>query len=262
MIRINDLSFKVGKAVILDHLSVTLDEGGIYGIIGPNGAGKSTFLKHLMRLIETPKGKIILADRDICSYKVKEYARKCSYVFQENRRDVDFTVQEMLEMGRYPYLEQFGSIEADDQQIIQDVIEELGLSGLRTRSIKELSGGEAQKVFIGRALVQQTPLLLLDEPTSMLDIHNSIEILQLLKRVRAKYKLTIIIVMHDLNLAFQFCEKILLMKKGQLMMYDTAENVLESDLLKEVYHHKLHVIKENQIRYVVPINLKEGDEIL
>lgn len=252
MIRIEDLTYCIGGKCILRNITTSFEQGKIHGIIGPNGAGKSTLLKHMMGLAKVENNKIFLQGMDICQFSVKEYAKKCSFVFQENTRDYDFTVEEILFMGRYPYMNFLGNKTKNDEQIVRQVVEDLNLNRFLNRSIKELSGGEAQKVFIGRALVQQTPLLLLDEPTSMLDIHNSVELLKLLKTIRDKYDITVIMVMHDLNLAFQFCDQVMLLRAGEVIIDCSSEKVIESDALQEVYGHKLQILKSEDRTYIVP----------
>lgn len=252
MIKINHLSYTIGEKSILKDINLSFREDKIYGIIGPNGAGKSTLLKHIMRIIEPSKDTIFLNEEDITHIKTKEYAKQCSFVFQENVRDIDFSVEEMITMGRYPYLDLLGHTTKEDEEMISHIIKELALEAFKDRSIMSLSGGEAQKVFIGRALAQQTPLLLLDEPISMLDIHNSIELLNRLKEIKAKHQLTIIMVLHDLNLAFQYCDHIVLLEKGQVALEGTRNKVLQSEKLHEVYHHKLKVIEDTPNTYIVP----------
>lgn len=261
MIRISNLTYRVKDKVILDHIHLDIESESIYGIIGPNGAGKSTLLKHMMGIIEPPKNTIFMEEKDITTFKVREYAKKCSFVFQENMRDMDFTVEEMIYMGRYPYMNLLGSATEEDEATVKQIMKDLHLEDMKDRSIRYLSGGEAQKVFIGRALAQNTPVLLLDEPTSMLDIHNSIEILSTLKQIQKKYGLTIIMVMHDLNLAFQFCENMVLLKNGRVLLSDSKEKVLYSDELQHVYHNKLHIIKQEDMTYIVPKATQKGRSV-
>lgn len=259
MMKVQNLSYKIGDKHILKDISLTFKPHTIYGIIGPNGAGKSTLLKHMMRIIEPACSTVFLKGQDATSIKVKEYAKQCSFVFQENPRDLDFTVEEMIAMGRYPYLDYMGHTTKDDQTVIDRVIEELSLEKFRERSMLNLSGGEAQKVFIGRALAQETPILLLDEPISMLDVHNSVELLNRLKSIKDQHQLTIIMVIHDLNLAFQYCDEIVLLKEGQVLLSAPTDEVLESEVLQQVYHYRLKIIHDNGHTYVVPkANEKEA----
>lgn len=252
MLQIKNLSYAIDGNTILKDIHITFEAGQIYGIIGPNGAGKSTLLKHMMRIIEPPKGTIFYEGKDVKSFKVKDYAGKMSFVFQENVRQVDFTVYEILLMGRYVAMDLWGNISSEDEAMIQGIIEDLGISHLKDRAISTLSGGEAQKVFIGRALVQQTPLLLLDEPTSMLDIHNGLELIELIETLKIKHNLTVIMVLHDLNLAFNYCNKIILLEKGKVVRSGSRSEIFEEPKLQEIYQHKLHEIQEEEAYYIVP----------
>lgn len=252
MININHLSYKVGQQLILDDINTSFKENEVYGIIGPNGAGKSTLLKHMMRLIEPPKSTIFYKEKDVKTFRVKDYARKASFVFQESTRDVDFTVHETLLMGRYTAMDLWGNIKKEDENLVKEIMKDLKLEHLKERSIRTLSGGEAQKVFIGRALVQGTPLLLLDEPTSMLDIHNGVELLQLIKAMKEKHHLTIVMVLHDLNLAFNVCSQILLMNQGKVVLSDTPQKVMQNQMLQTVYKDKICIIEDKAQWFIVP----------
>lgn len=252
MIKIKNLSYYLNEKAILKDINVTFEAGQIYGIIGPNGAGKSTLLKHIMRIIEPPKGTIFYEEKDIKDFKIKDYAKQVSFVFQENTRQVDFTVYEILLMGRYTSMDLWGNIPKQDENLVQGIMKDLGIEHLKDRAISNLSGGEAQKVFIGRALVQNTPLLLLDEPTSMLDIHNGLELIELIESLKIKHQLTVIMVLHDLNLAFNYCNKILLIEKGQVVSMGDSNEIFEEPKLREVYRHKIHQIEDENTYYVVP----------
>lgn len=252
MIKIEKLSYTIGNQMILDNINLGLKKSHIYGIIGPNGAGKSTLLKHMMRIIEPKSRTVFYNEKDITKIKVKEYAKMASFVFQENSRDADFTVYEALLMGRYPYMDYLGNVSDRDQEIVEEIMKELKLEHLKYRYISTLSGGEAQKVFIGRALVQDTPILLLDEPTSMLDVHNSVELLELIKGIKISRELTIIMVLHDLNLAFSYCDHIILMEKGKIVLAEEKEDVLKNKKLKEVYHHKIKIVDYQNEHFIVP----------
>ncbi|MGL4345046.1 MAG: ABC transporter ATP-binding protein [Cellulosilyticaceae bacterium] len=252
MIQIQELQCTIGDQRILEQINLEFESNKIYGIIGPNGAGKSTLLKHMMRIIEPQPKTVFYQGQDITKIKVKGYAKMASFVFQENSRDVEFTVKETLLMGRYPYMDYLGTISKADTEIVDAIIEELKLEHLKYRYISTLSGGEAQKVFIGRALVQGTPLLLLDEPTSMLDVHNSVEILELVKQIKSRRDLTIIMVLHDLNLAFNYCDHIVLMEKGKVVLSNHKDVVLEDTKLKDVYHNKIQIIHHENGCFIVP----------
>lgn len=252
MIRIQNLSYEKSHKTILDTVSFEFEEGKTYGIIGPNGAGKSTLLKHIMNLITPPKDTVFYQNQDIRSFQVKEYAKKVSFVFQENTRQVDFSVYEMLLMGKYTEMDLWGNLPKEIEKEVDQLLEKLKITHLKDQPIYTLSGGEAQKVFIGRALLQNTPVLLLDEPTSMLDMHNSIELLNCVERLKANRGLTVIMVLHDLNLALQSCETLLLMEEGRIILSGSPEKIVKSPELQRVYNHKLHFIEEAGQSYIVP----------
>ncbi|MGL4449672.1 MAG: ABC transporter ATP-binding protein [Sarcina sp.] len=253
MIKIKDFSLNIGKKEILKDININFEKGKIYGVIGPNGAGKSTLLKHIMRIAEPLKEKIFLEDKDIKSFSVKEFSKKIAFVFQENSREVDFTVEEIVMMGRYSYINLLGSETKQDIQIVEDILKRLEIHNFKDRYISELSGGEAQKVFIARALAQKANVLLLDEPTSMLDIHNSVEIMNLIEMMKLEEDLTVIMVLHDLNIAFAYCDEIVLMNEGEVFITDSRENVVKSKLLEKVYKEKIKITKNEDLEYVVSL---------
>ncbi|PHV70843.1 ABC transporter [Sporanaerobium hydrogeniformans] len=253
MIKIQGLNYHVNDKPILEDICISFEKGKTYGIIGPNGAGKSTLLKHIMSLIKPPKHKIYYEGKDITDFKVKEYAKKVSFVFQENVREVDFSVHEILMMGRYTRMDLWGNIAQSDEEAIEAILEELHITALRNRKISTLSGGEAQKVFIGRALLQETPVLLLDEPTSMLDMHNGIEMMECIKGLKERHGLTVIMVIHDLNLAFYSCDELILLEGGKVVAKDASQSMTTSEILREVYQNKLKVIQEKGKNYIVPV---------
>lgn len=252
MLKITNLNYTLGESQLLKNICLDFQKGQTYGIIGPNGAGKSTLLKHIMRIIEPPKNSIFYEGEDITRFRIKNYAEKVSFVFQENTRQLDMSVYDILLMGRYTSMDIWGNVSNKDHELIETILNDLGISHLKDRTISSLSGGEAQKVFIGRALVQNTPLLLLDEPTSMLDIHNAIELIELIMKLKAKHHLTIIFVLHDLNLAFNYCDHIILMNHGEIVLADTRTKVLRSEHLQAVYHHRLQILEAHDTFYVVP----------
>ncbi|MGL4762931.1 MAG: ABC transporter ATP-binding protein [Sarcina sp.] len=251
MIKLKNFNYNIGKKQLLENLNINFEKGKTYGIIGPNGAGKSTLLKAIMRINEPKKESIYLKDKDICRYSIKEYSKKIAFVFQENNRDVDFTVEEIIMMGRYPYMELLGSESKEDIEIVKKVMKRLDVEKFKNRYISQLSGGEAQKVFIARALAQGTEILLLDEPTSMLDIHNSVDIMNLVDDMKNENDLTVIMVLHDLNIAFTYCDEIILLEDGKLIINDRKENVLESGKLELVYKDKIKIIEYDNFEYTI-----------
>lgn len=251
MIEIKNLNCDISKRKILKDINLKFEKGKTYGIIGPNGSGKSTILKNIMRIIEPKKNSISLNGKDVREYSSKEYSKKISFVFQENNRDIEFSVYEIIMMGRYPYIDLLGSPSDSDNRIVEDIMKAIDIYHLKDRYISELSGGEAQKVFIGRALVQKTEIILLDEPTSMLDIHNSVEIMQLIEKIKLEHNLTVIMVLHDLNLAFSYCDEIILLEDGTIKLTGDKNKVINSNDLKTVYKDRIKVEKLENEEYVI-----------
>ncbi len=252
MIDVVGLNYNIGNKMILKDVSLNFEKGKIYGIIGPNGAGKSTLLKHIMNIITPPKNTILYDKKDITTINVKDYSKRVSFVFQENIRTIDFTVKEILLMAKYSYMDIWGNLPGEVDSEIDEILELLNISHLKEESIAILSGGEAQKIFIARAILQDTPVILLDEPTSMLDLTNSAYILECLARLNKEKLVTVIMVMHDLNLAAQSCDKLVLMSKGEAIYEGSPKEVLKSDILNKVYGNKLYFINDGDKDFVVP----------
>ena len=232
MLEICNLSYEIQGKKILNNISLSVKEGTISSVIGPNGCGKTTLVKHITKAIKSKKNHISLHNQDICNYTTKELAKMVAYVPQENYRDTDFSVYEVVMMGRY--------------------VHQKDIRHLKDQKLSKISGGEAQRVFIARALAQRPKLLILDEPTSMLDIHHSIELMNHIRKYSQKQNVTILMVMHDLNLAFEYSDYIFLMNEGRNVLYDTQDKVMESNMLKKVYHSKIDIITQDNKNYIIP----------
>ncbi len=213
MININNISFSYHEEAFIQDLSVTFPVGQITSIIGPNGSGKSTLLMLICRILQLSKGQITLDNRNIKEISYKDYAKKIAVVHQKNSIDQDLDVETLVGYGRVPYLGYFEQLSSQDHEIIDWAIEVTGLNEFRKRNYSELSGGQQQRVWIALALAQKTPILLLDEPTTYLDIKYQIEILELIQKINQDYQMTIIMVHHDINQAIHFSHHIVALKK-------------------------------------------------
>jgi iron complex transport system ATP-binding protein len=225
------VSFSWGAAKILRDVSLSVNKNRFIGIIGPNGSGKSTFLKCIYRVLKPDAGSICLEQTPLDELTPRQSAKKLSVVAQRNQYDFDFTVRDIVLMGRSPHKKMMQRDTAQDYAIVRAALARVGLSEMETRPFAALSGGEQQRVLLARALAQETPALILDEPTNHLDIKYQ---LHLLGTVRALNK-TVIAAFHDLNIAAMYCDEIYVLKEGRIYTHGTPEAVLTRQMIKDVY---------------------------
>lgn len=250
-----NITFGYKTKKILDDISFSVQESDLLGIIGPNGAGKTTLFKTITRLLKPWNGKIFLNGNDISSLSTRDVARTVATMPQFLEVPFSFTVEEFVKMGRYPFKNKFESLNRHDFEAIENALSLTDTLPLRERLILELSGGERQRVVLAQALCQEPKLLLLDEPTAHLDIGHQIEILDLIKKLSKQNKLTVIVVLHDLNLASEYCNKIALLNNGKLFRYGGPEQVLTYQNIEEVYKTCV-VVKNNPVTkkpYIFPV---------
>lgn len=233
---LDQISFAYQKDnLILKMLNLRFQSGELCGIIGPNGSGKSTVIKLLSAEISPIQGQVFLGRQDIRSMHERTLARHVAVVPQHATMVFDFSVLDVVLMGRHPYRKWFGGSENEDLAICHACMEQTGISHLANRAVTTLSGGQWQRVIIARALAQQTDILLLDEPIASLDIKYQVRVLSLMRHLTKVKGMTIICVLHDLNLAAQYCHHLILLQKGQLLCEGTAQDVLTPKRLQEAY---------------------------
>lgn len=239
MIRGEKLSFSYrGEKNIINDLSINIKEGEITTIIGPNGSGKSTLLSLLCALNKSKAGHVYLGDLNMNNLKYKDIAKVLATVHQQNSVPKDMKVEELVAYGRYPHKGYFKSSNNEDENIIQWALECTGLNKLKHKSVMNLSGGERQRAFISMALAQKPKILFLDEPTTYLDIFHQIEILEIVKKLNRESGLTVVMVLHDINQAIKYSHNIVVMKDGEIVKEGKAQNVIDENLLRDVY--KVH----------------------
>lgn len=219
-----------GKALV-DNVSLLVSPGEFLGIVGPNGAGKTSLLRCLAALREPASGAVLLAGRPMQAWARRELARTLAFVQQENAADADITVHDAVILGRTPHKGMLDRDTLDDAALMADALERVGLSGWDARRWHTLSGGEKQRVHLARALVQQPQVLLLDEPTNHLDIRYQLEMLEFIRGLA----LTTVAVLHDLNLAALFCDRILVMDGGRAVAMGAPSEVITAAMLREVF---------------------------
>jgi iron complex transport system ATP-binding protein len=240
-LKINKLSFSYNSTPILKDVELEVGLGEMVCIVGPNGSGKSTMLKCINQILETEQNSVLIDGQDVNSLSLRELSMIMGYVPQTSTSAFSFTVFDVVLMGRKPYIN--WNLSDRDSEIVAEMLDFLGIGDLAMRHFTELSGGEQQKVIIARALAQQPKLLLLDEPTSSLDIKHQLEILCILKSLAETQHCSVIVAMHDLNLASRFSDRLLMLKRGCVFAVGTPESVLTEENIESVYGVKVRVSK-------------------
>lgn len=229
------VSFAYGKKMVLQGVDLAVTRSGLWGIVGPNGCGKTT-LVDLAAGLRTPlAGRVRLWGRDLASYRRRQLALALALVPQEFEARFPFTVQETVAMGRHPYLARFAPLAPSDHRAVEWALARTGLDELRSRPIVALSGGERQRVVLARALAQDAPLLILDEPTSSQDVRHRLTIMSMLRELVRRHGKTVLTVTHDLNLAGSFCDHMVLLHQGRVHAAGPTAQVLTPENIAEVF---------------------------
>lgn len=244
---VKNVSAGYGKRKVLDHVSVSFASNQLTGIIGPNGSGKSTLLKCIYRVLKPADGDISVGDTSLKQLSYKESARRTAVLAQHHVSGFDFTVEEVVLLGRTPYKGITEGNNKEDKEIAYRAMEETGVAGMAKRSYSLLSGGEQQRVMLARALTQETPCLILDEPTNHLDITYQIQIMDLV----SSRNLTVVAAIHDLNMAALYCDTIVAMKRGRIVAEGTPAEILTAERIWELYHVRAEVFSRKDGRPAV-----------
>jgi len=243
MININNISVCYRDTEVLHNVSLNINIAEFTFILGPNGAGKSTLLKSINAIKDIDSGTITINGKPTTQWDTKELARQIAFIPQEFHIQFDYTVFEFVLMARFPWLDFFGRYGERDYEIAEQYLAQLDLLPFRHRFYGSLSGGEKQRVLIARALVQDTPIILMDESLSSLDINHQIEILQYLQGINATQQKTIIVVSHNLNLSAEFARRLIFIKEGRCLATGTVEEVYTPQVLSEVFNMQLAMIE-------------------
>jgi iron complex transport system ATP-binding protein len=230
-----------GGAVLHD-ISIEIHQGDFYGIIGPNGSGKSTLLKTLTGIIKPMRGLVSLYGKNIADISPRDIARKVAVIPQDISILFPFTGSEIVAMGRHPYIRRFRKDSADDLAAIERAMQETDTASLSHRYMDELSGGERQRLIIARAMCQQPQALLLDEPTSHLDINHQVEIYELLTELNREKNLAVFVISHDLNICAEYCRELILIKDGRIYQRGAPQKILTRQTIKVVYGAEVSVL--------------------
>ena len=254
IINVKNLSFGYSRQnEILENLCFNVEQGEFLAIAGPNGVGKTTILNLLCALLAPDAGSIEIDSVDIKSYSTKKLSQKIAVVRQESVPAFDFTVTEVVSMARTPYLTTFGFESNTDKNIVTDAMRTTDTQQFASRTLGELSGGERQRVFIARAIAQDTIILLLDEPTSFLDLKHQVGIYDLLKQAQLQKNKTIVIITHDINLAAQYADKILLLGTDKTYHIGEPKEVFNAEQIEKVFGVKTFTCSMGREKFFVPM---------
>lgn len=261
VIEVRNLSFSINDTEILKDISLSIRRNEFVGLIGPNGCGKSTLLKNIYRHFKPTQGAVLIEGDNVYGLKSREAAKRMAVVSQENNLTFDFSVKEIVALGRYAHRSFLKDTESEDEQICMQSLKAVGMEDFRDRSFLSLSGGEKQRVYVAMAFAQQSRILLLDEPTNHLDIGYQLLLMETMQKRRTGIRkepgndLTIFTSVHDMNLAAWYCDRLIVLKKGKIVAMGCPEEVLTRELIREVFHVEAEITRRTvdgkiQIQYL------------
>lgn len=255
ILKTQNLSFRAGDRELIHGISLEIPEGSFVGLIGPNGCGKSTLLKTVYRVNKASHGAVYISGRDTEQMSDREVAKQMAVVTQENDINFDFTVMEMMMIGRYAHRSLLENRDAHDEDLCRRALQYVGMQDFEKRSFLTLSGGEKQRVLIASALSRNTKLVVLDEPTNHLDVGYQFQIMDLM---RGQKDITVFSSIHDMNIAMEYCDYIIAMKDGEIVSVGTPEQVLTAELLSDLFRVRTKICRtetgESFIRYLGALN--------
>ena len=242
MLRVKKLSAGYGKKAVIEDISFSLQPGRLMALLGPNGSGKSTLLRAISGVVDTYKGGVFAGEFSLTRADPREVARRVGVVPQGARLPPGFTAIEIVLMGRAPYLDWAGRVREEDVAFAHSALEMAGAAQFTGRFAHQLSAGEQQRIVLARALAQNTPILLLDEPTTHLDLYYQLETLQTVRRLASEHGLAVLMALHDLNLAFRFSDDVLVLNSGRQAACGVTRDTLSEDLIKNVFQVEVEFI--------------------
>ncbi|AUD12907.1 MULTISPECIES: ABC transporter ATP-binding protein [unclassified Planococcus (in: firmicutes)] len=252
MIQVRELTKLYGKKQVVENVSVDIRRGQITSFIGPNGAGKSTLLSMVSRLLDADTGEVLIDKTNTKQMKSNEFSKRVSILKQSNFMNVRLTIRELVSFGRFPYSK--GRLNAEDEQMVDQAIEYMDLGDMEDSYLDELSGGQRQRAFITMVIAQDTDYVLLDEPLNNLDMKHSVQIMKILRRLVDELGKTVIIVLHDINFASVYSDRIVALKNGRVVKDGPTEEIIQSDALKEIYDMDIPIQQMNNCRICVYFN--------
>ncbi|MCC0632375.1 ABC transporter ATP-binding protein [Clostridioides sp. ZZV15-6388] len=259
MLRTNNLSVGYDKKVVVSDINIEVKNGEILCLLGSNGAGKTTILRSLSKLITPIRGEIYLNDADINHISRKTLSKKMALVLTNRLLGDLMTVQDVVNMGRYPYTGFFGNLSKKDLIMVDDSLESVNALHLKKRYFDELSDGEKQKVLVARALVQEPEIIILDEPTTHLDIKHRLELMNILKKLSKEKSISVILSLHEIDIALKSCDKVVLVKNNKVIAYGQPEDMVDENMINSLY--ELEDKNFNSLLGAVEISNKSKNEV-
>lgn len=242
MLFVRDVVYRHSDSFALEHINLEIREGEITSIIGPNGSGKSTLLRIVARLLQPLEGMVILDGRQLKSWGQKELAQTMTMLPQLTNHLLDITVSELVELGRYPYQRWAANLSQEDQRVIEWALNVTNLTSYANRFLPSLSGGERQRAWIAMAIAQCPKLLLLDEPTNHLDIVHQLEVMELVRQLNKQWGVTVVMVLHDINQAAQYSDRMIVVKQGRIVYEGAPQQVMCEEMFREVFGIDVHIV--------------------
>lgn len=252
MIQVRELTKMYGKKQVVENVSVNIQRGRITSFIGPNGAGKSTLLSMVSRLLDADTGEVLIDSTNTKKMKSNEFSKRVSILKQSNYMNVRLTIRELVSFGRFPYSK--GRLNEEDEKMVDQAIDYMDLKEMEGSYLDELSGGQRQRAFIAMVIAQDTDYVLLDEPLNNLDMKHSVQIMKILRRLVDDLGKTVVIVLHDINFASVYSDRIVALKNGRVVKDGTTEEIIQSASLKEIYDMDIPIQQMNNCRICVYFN--------
>ncbi|QNK88005.1 ABC transporter ATP-binding protein [Sporosarcina sp. resist] len=261
MLLTKDVAFEHSPSFQLQAIDLHIKEGEIVSLIGPNGSGKSTLLRLVSRLITPKSGEVILDGQMIGSMKSLDVAKKLAMLPQMQDHQLDLTVGELIEFGRYPHRGAYGKLTKEDDEIVQWAMEVTRLTRFKNRTLQSLSGGERQRAWIALAVAQRPKILLLDEPTTFLDISHQLEVMELVEELNTKFGMTVVMVLHDINQAARYSDRLVVLKDGKVQYDGIPQCVLCREMFQSIFEIDADIYKDNGKPFFTPIRLRKEEII-
>ncbi|WP_025785501.1 ABC transporter ATP-binding protein [Sporosarcina sp. D27] len=252
MIQVRELTKAYGNKAVVEKVSVDIHPGKITSFIGPNGAGKSTLLSMVSRLLDADTGEVLVDNDNVKKMKSNEFSKRVSILKQSNFMNVRLTIRELVSFGRFPHSK--GRLQADDIQIVNQALDYMDLMSMQHMYLEELSGGQRQRAFIAMVIAQDTDYILLDEPLNNLDMKHSVQIMKILRRLVDELGKTVVIVLHDINFASVYSDRIVALKEGRVVKDGPTNDIINSESLREIYDMDIPIQQMNNCRICVYFN--------